>query len=375
MTGGKLGLFKRLRISVRYFATLGLVTTTIAVPTILLQSRNLASATNLRQSIQKPVSVPSNPTSSKGLIFAGPSRKTCVELPKLPFINGAFPIASGVKAFEKQTGTSISCLTEYVNGALNWKQWEDPYITAPYAGVTTWVAANPQNRQLVVQVDLIPLSLKNINNPLGWEQSCAAGQFNSYAHRLGMNLVGAGLQNSVIRLGAEMNGPWETDFIGTTTKEQKLWATCFSNEVTALRKTTGEHFLIDWNPNSCFENIPLKNFYPGNSHVDILGLDLYDVSCASPTTPVTWTRLANLPAGLVMFEAFANEHHKPMSFPEWGLFKTPKGDDPSFVNGIGSTIASQDFAFEGYFDSGNDGTLPIGSESPLSLEAYKKWFS
>jgi hypothetical protein len=88
---------------------------------------------------------------------------------------------------------------------------------------------------------------------------------------------------------------------------------------------------------------------------------------------MTWTQLATLPAGLRDFEAFAEEHQKPMSFPEWGLMKSPKGNDPAFINGIGSTIASRNFAFSGYFDSGNDGTLAITS-SPLSLAAFKKWF-
>ena len=353
---------------------MGLISTSVAVPLVLLQSHDLAAAEGLRQLFPKTVTVQSTPTSHKGLITAGPSRKNCVELPKLKLTNGAFPVTSGVKAFEAQTGTSVSCLTEYLNGAPTWTQWENPYITAPYEGETTWIAGAPQSRQLVLQVDLIPVSLKNINDPLGWEQACASGQFDSYAQRLGVNLVEGGLQNSVIRLGAEMNGPWETDFIGTTTNEQHLWATCFSNEVAAMRHASGEHFLFDWNPNSCYENIPLKNYYPGNAYVDILGLDLYDASCVSPNTPVSWTQLSRLPTGLMDFEAFAQARHKPMSFPEWGLVKSPKGDDPAFIDGIGSTIASRNFAFAGYFDSKNTGTLQIGPAAPLSLAAYRKWF-
>jgi beta-mannanase len=230
---------------------------------------------------------------------------------------------------------------------------------------------------MVLQVNLIPDGLQNINDPLGWEQSCAAGQFDTYAKQLGINLVNSGLGNSVIRLGAEMNGPWESDFVGTTTTEQSLWATCFANEVTAMRQVAGEHFLFDWNPNACYENIPYNNFYPGNSFVDIVGLDFYDGSCLAPsnsTTPLSWTQLSNLPAGLTSFEAFAQQKGKPMSFPEWGLLEHPNGDDPAYINGVGATFASQNFSFEAYFDSNDDGTLPIGSSTPLSLEAFQKWF-
>jgi hypothetical protein len=266
-------------------------------------------------------------------------------------------------------------LTDYLNGAPTWTQWENPYITAPYEGVTTWVAAAPQSRQLVLQVDLIPVSLKNINNPLGWEKSCAAGRFDTFAQQLATNLVAGGLQNSVIRLGAEMNGPWETDFIGTTTIEQKLWATCFANEVTAMRHVSGEHLLFDWNPNACYMNVPYTNYYPGNANVDILGLDLYDEKCMLPnTSPTSWNQLTHEPAGLLTFESFAQKQGMPMSFPEWGLLPNPNGDDPGYVNGIGSTFAHGDFAFESYFDSGRAGTLKIGSTTPFSLVAFQRWF-
>jgi hypothetical protein len=226
-------------------------------------------------------------------------------------------------------------------------------------------------------VDLIPDSLENQGDPLGWEQSCANGQFDVHAKQLGENLVAGGLGNSVIRLGAEMNGPWEADFVGTTTVEQNLWARCFANEVTAFRQAAGQHFLIVWNPNACTVNIPYLNFYPGDAYVDIVGLDLYDGTCTAPigsTTRITWNQLVHEPAGLASFEAFAKAHKKPMSFPEWGLLRVPNGDDPAYINGIGSTFKRSDFAFESYFDDGDNGTLQLGSATPLSLAAFQKWF-
>jgi beta-mannanase len=201
-----------------------------------------------------------------------------------------------------------------------------------------------------------------------------AGDFNSYATTLGNNLVAAGLQNSVIRLGPEMNGSWENDFMGNTTQEQSLWATCFANEVTALRQASGEHFLIDWNPNSCTENVPYANFYPGNAYVDIIGLDFYDQSCLTPSSPVSFSTLASVPAGLNSFEAFGAAQGKPMSFPEWGLVQSAGGDDPAYINGVGSAVANGNFAFQAYFDSGHDGILEIGSATPLATAAYAKQF-
>jgi beta-mannanase len=227
---------------------------------------------------------------------------------------------------------------------------------------------------MVLGISLIPASIANSSDPLGWEQSCAAGDFNTYASELGTNLVAAGLQHSVIRLGWEMNGPWEGDYIGTTTQEQSLWAKCFDNEVTALRSASGEHFLIDWNPNSCTQAVPYANYYPGNAYVDIMGLDSYDQSCDVPNTAVSFEQLAGVPSGLDSFEAFAAAQGKPMSFPEWGLDSSPSGDDPGYIDGIGSTVANGNFAFQQYFDEVVGNTMVLGSSTPLSNAAYQQQF-
>jgi hypothetical protein len=259
----------------------------------------------------------------------------------------------------------------YLNGAPSWNNWENPWVTGSQYGYTQWVAQSPQTRQLVLQVDLIPASLENSNSPLGWEQSCAAGDFNSYATALGNSLVTAGLQNSVIRLGPEMNGTWEADYMGSTAQEQSLWATCFDNEVTGLRQAAGANFLIDWDPNAC--NIPFSTIYPGNSYVDIIGIDAYDASCVT-TSNVTFSQLANEPDGLASVEAFAVSQGKPMSLPEWGLFASAGGDNPGYMSGIGSLVASGDFSFEAFFDAGAQNTLELGSGTPLSLAAFQQWF-
>ena len=310
---------------------------------------------------------------STGLITAGPSRSECLE-PNIPGGDiGLSYLESAVSSFDNITNSTVTCLLAYLNGAPTWSDWTNPWVSTPGYGYTAWVAQAPQTRQLVLQVDLIPQSLSNVSNPLGWEQSCAAGNFNNYATELGQNLVAAGLQNTVIRLGAEMNGAWEADFVGNTTQEQNLWATCFANEVTGLRQATGENFLIDWNPNAFNQNIPYANFYPGNAYVNILGLDQYDVSGLS-SGPVTFAQLVTEPDGLNTFEAFAAAQGKPMSFPEWGLSTSPGGDDPQYIDGIGSTVANNDFAFEAYFDAGSGSSMELGSSTPNSLVEFQKWF-
>ncbi|MGB8197106.1 MAG: glycosyl hydrolase, partial [Acidimicrobiales bacterium] len=321
------------------------------------------------------VSVTSTQVATEATITAGPTRSECFA-PNFDD-TGLAALQSAVTAFDAVTNSTVTCVTAYLNSATDWTDWESPWITQSQYGYTSWVAEEPQSRQLVLDVDLIPSSLENIDNPLSWEQSCAAGAFDNYATQLGTNLVAAGLGNSVLRLGAEMNGNWEVDFIGTTTQEQNLWASCFANEVTALRQVPGQDFLIDWDVNACKGGYPYANFYPGNSYVDILGLDLYDVDCDTPNTSVTFSQLENEPYGLAYFEAFAAAQGKPMSFPEWGLSTVPSGDDPAYINAMASVVANGDVAFESYFDGGGgtgSKSLALSSSTPLSLAAYQQWF-
>jgi glycosyl hydrolase family 26 len=317
---------------------------------------------------------PSAPASSGGLITAGPSRSECLVASNPN--NTLADLQASINSFQSATNSTVTCIGAYTDDSQTWTDWSDPWIVGGSGtAYKSWVAEAPQSHQLVLEVDLIPQSLQNANSPLSWETSCAAGDFNSYATELGTNLVNAGLGDSVIRLGSEANGPWEGDFIGTTTQEQGLWASCFDNEVSSLRQAAGENFLIDWNVAACYEPIAFANYYPGNAYVDITGIDLYDQDCDLPSTAVTFSQLSNEAAGLSSFEAFSNSQGKPMSFPEWGLTSTPGGDDAAYINGIGSAVENGNFAFQEYFDKaeGNTSTIDSGS-TPLSAAAYAKWF-
>ena len=309
-------------------------------------------------------------------ITAGPSRGECIK-PDVVGTSSLAVLQSLVTSFDVLTGTNVTCLSAYLDNAQTWSQWDRPWVTSPVDGYSSWVAQDPRVRQLVLEVDLIPGSLQDIQNPAQWERACVAHDYDAYAETLGRSLVAAGLQNSVIRLGAEMNGNWEPDFIGPGIAEQKLWAKCFDNEVTSLRRAKGEHFLIDWNPNACALNYPFSHYYPGNAYVDIMGIDLYDVGCVTPSTAISFTQLAHETLGLTDFESFAASKKKPMSIPEWGLVDSPAGDDPGYISGMGNAFETRDFAFETYFDvtqPGSSGTLQLGPGTPLSVVAFHQAF-
>jgi beta-mannanase len=243
---------------------------------------------------------------------------------------------------------------------------------------------------MILGVDLIPQSAPGSSNgssssPLEWEQACAAGSYNTYATQLAKNLVSYGAGSIVIRLGIEANGSWEADYTGTTTQEQSAWAKCYDNEVSSMRAVSGAHFLFVWNPNICTQAFPLSSYYPGDSYVDIIGADAYDADCHySSLTTVSqegwqayYTDSASYPGAgfpsLANIQAFAVAHNKPMSFPEWGL-STPGPDDATYVTNMGQMFKNDNFAFESYFDPGNDGIAQLGSSIPNATATYTKSF-
>jgi hypothetical protein len=313
-------------------------------------------------------------------ISAGNSRANCVDV---AFTNGVLQ-QSDIDSVGKATGTTYDCLTVFNSAMPEWSNWEDPWmfkITSD--GWGAWLRADP-GHQVVLGTDLIPKSVANSQNPLTWEEACAAGDYNQQAATLARNLVSYGAGSIVIRLGVEANGSWETDYVGTTGAEMSAWAKCYDSEVTAMRAVPGAHFLFVWNPNSCTANLPIDKWYPGNAYVDIIGIDVYDKDCKTSKTVAQegWqaystdsasqgSGAASFPS-LVNVAAFAKSNGKPLSFPEWGL--TPGADDAAYVQQLGKVFNSGDFAFESYFDTGNSNVAQLGSGIPNATAAYAEAF-
>lgn len=318
-------------------------------------------------------------TESGGPITDGDSKSNCISL---SFPSGVLS-QSAIDAVTDVTGVTYDCLEAYANPMPTWAEWETPWMFSTGAdGWDAWLAESPAH-QVVMAMDLIPQSVSDNDDPLTWEQSCAAGDYNQYATALAENLVSYGAGNLIIRLGPEANGEWEADYAGKTTAEQNDWAKCYDNEVTAMRAVSGAHFLFVWNVNACAHYLPLDEWYPGNSYVDIVGIDAYDIDCGSreSVSQEGWAAFStdststgssnpNFPS-IANIAAFAEDRGKPLSFPEFGVGGSV--DDASYINEMAQMFFSDDFAFESYFDSG-DGVAQLGSSIPSVTAAYSKAF-
>jgi hypothetical protein len=314
-------------------------------------------------------------------VTAGDSKANCVS----PDFPGGVLSQSIIDRISAATGITYDCLNVYDNPMPAWGDWETPWMFRTASdGWDAWLAAS-RKHQVIMSQDLIPESVSQDNSdPLSWEQPCAGGDYDQYATALAQNLVAYGAGNLIIRLGIEANGYWEADYVGTTSTEMSDWSKCYDNEVTAMRAVPGADFLFVWNPNICTGDIPLNGWYPGNSYVNIIGPDDQDKDCGTLKSVAQegWkaysTDGSSGDAGnpdfpsLANIEAFAVAHGKPMSFPEWGLLTGD--DDAAYVTGLAQMFNSEDFAYQCYFDNGDDGIASLGSSIPKATAAYAKDF-
>jgi hypothetical protein len=187
---------------------------------------------------------------------------------------------------------------------------------------------------------------------------CAAGDYDSMWRSFGTLMVTTGRPDTIVRLGWEFNEktmPWR----GTSAT---IYIACFQHAATAIRATNPK-VLIDWTinghdtPNNLCGGLS-TNCYPGDSYVDIIGIDNYDHYPWSPTS-AAFNATAAAPEGLSWLYAFARQHDKPFSVGEWGV--VPTGDagkeNPSYITWMHSWFAAHapNLAYEAYFSNCDSG--------------------
>ncbi len=283
---------------------------------------------------------------------------------------------SALNSFARLTGQPVNCVMLFNDANTTWAEWAKPWFTQPSASDADWrgwLRADPAGRRVVLSQEMVPDDV-----PSNWRQLGAAGAYDGYAHQLAASLVAAGMGNAVIRLGHEMNGTWYHDSLGNDPAQYGDWSAYWARIVRAMRSVPGAHFLFDWNVNAGYRDIPLASYYPGDSVVDVIGIDIYDSGMpGNPSNPaVRWARLKSEPGGLAQIVAFARKHGKPLSFPEWGVVNAAGGglgDDPAYVTGIASAIKNNDVVYQAYFDRTTGGVILL-QDAPQSLRLWVKYF-
>lgn len=152
----------------------------------------------------------------------------------------------------------------------------------------------------------------------------ARGQFDQHFRTLAQRLVGLGLRDTIVVLGWEMNGTTYTHRCGPN---PAAWKAYWQRIVTIMRAAPGQKFRFDFAPTRGEDAIGWTECYPGDRFVDIIGMDSYD---QPPGKGIA--EHIRQPYGLQHQVEFAASHGKPVSYPEWGLFRD--GDNPAYVRGM-----------------------------------------
>lgn len=152
-------------------------------------------------------------------------------------------------------------------------------------------------------------------------QQGAAGEFDQHFKALARRLVALKVPDTVIVLGWEMNGTTYTSRCGP---DPEAWKKYWNRIVTTMRSVPGQKFRFDFTPSRGQDAVPWTQCYPGDDTVDIVGMDSYD-----QPSGLTFDEQVKEPYGLQAHVDFAKSHGKPISYPEWGLFRN--GDNAEYM--------------------------------------------
>jgi glycosyl hydrolase family 26 len=194
-------------------------------------------------------------------------------------------------------------------------------------------------------------------------QDGADGRFDAHYRALAEHLVQLGIPDTTLVLGWEMNG---TTYSGRCAPNPRAWKAYFRRIVTTMRAVPGADFRFDFAPSRGRDAIPWTQCYPGDDYVDIIGMDSYD-----QPPGVSFTEQVNEPYGLQAQVDFAKAHGKPVSYPEWGLFR--EGDNPDYIRQMLHWIQAHDPVYQTITDYCPHGVWSCAA-NPKSSEIFRKIF-
>ncbi|MFF0020362.1 glycoside hydrolase family 26 protein [Streptomyces sp. NPDC005496] len=179
------------------------------------------------------------------------------------------------------------------------------------------------DRLLVLNVPMMERNEEHVSDAevRGLLAEGASGAYDRHFRALAERLVALKVPDTVVVLGWEMNGITYTHRCGP---DPEAWKKYWNRIVTTMRSVPGQKFRFDFTPNRGRDAIPWTQCYPGDDTVDIIGMDSYD-----QPRGLSFDEQVKEPFGLQAHVDFAKAHGKPVSYPEWGLFRN--GDNATYM--------------------------------------------
>ncbi|MEY9968995.1 hypothetical protein ABIA33_007082 [Streptacidiphilus sp. MAP12-16] len=275
---------------------------------------------------------------------AGPADADATAVPAHAVPFGAFLGSDESDSAQQQ-------LSDWLHGArvqvghtyLPGNHWADiegsPALLGPWA---RWRDAAP-DRLLVVGVPMLEDNEGHIGDDrvrLLLRQG-AEGHYDAHFTTLARRLVALGAPDAVLTLGWEMNG---TTYTGRCGPDPAAWKAYWRRIVGAMRAVPGQRFRFEFAPTRGADAHPWPDCYPGDDVTDVIGMDSYDLAGSDPSRAAPFGSYVHEPYGLLAQVRFAADHHKPVSYPEWGMFAS--GDDPAFVQGMLLWVSTHDTLYQ-----------------------------
>jgi hypothetical protein len=267
-----------------------------------------------RPAVPEPSTTPS-PTSSAATPAPGPQAPAF----------GAF-LASDARGVSR-----MAQLSHWLGGAdlrvghtyLPGNRWQD--IEGDIRFLESWARWRNErdDRMLVLNVPLQERNEEGISDDEVRRllRRGAAGEFDHHFRALAERLVRLKVPDTVLVLGWEMNGTTYTHRCGP---DPQAWKKYWNRIVTTMRSVPGQKFRFDFTPSRGRDAVAWTECYPGDDTVDVIGMDSYDQPAG-----MSFDQQVKEPYGLQAQVDFAKAHGKPVSYPEWGLFRN--GDNPEYM--------------------------------------------
>ena len=269
--------------------------------------------------------------------------------------------AKAVGEYETWLGRPTDAILSYT-GDRNW---------ADYEGSLGWAMGvwRPADRRVVWSVSMIPKGTTLAE--------AAKGTYNEHWKNIAEKLAKWHPEEKVlyIRTGWEFNGGW---FHYNAVKKAEAFKGAWRQMVSTFRSVS-PRFRFDWCPaGAAWMPMNAEDAYPGDDYVDIIGLDIYDQEkwCKIKDPVKRWNDVyLHGNHGLLWHQKFAAEHHKPMSYPEWGAGGVDSGDNPYFIEQMYKWFQDNHVIYASYWDSNSNyhGQLSKG-QYPNTGEKYKELF-
>ncbi|MGX1562909.1 glycoside hydrolase family 26 protein [Streptomyces sp. NPDC055506] len=191
-------------------------------------------------------------------------------------------------------------------------------------------------------------------------QRGAAGEFDHHFRVLAERLVELKVPDTVLVLGWEMNGTTYTHRCGP---DPEAWKKYWNRIVTTMRSVPGQKFRFDFTPSRGRDAVPWTKCYPGDDTVDIIGMDSYDQPAG-----MSFEQQVKEPYGLQDHVDFAKAHGKPISYPEWGLFRN--GDNADYMRDMLAWMEEHKPLYNTLTDYCPHGVWQCGA-NPKSSQLYR----